>query len=78
MNIIGERLLVQVLRRGLIRVAFRRSLEVRCLEGVFWITHDGSRTDIVIEAGQTVALSCPGSAAVQALAAGSLCLVERP
>lgn len=77
MNICGERFHVQVLHRELIRVAFRRYLDIQCLEGVFWITQDGSRADIVIKAGQTAALRCPGAAAMQALASGRLCLVER-
>lgn len=77
MNISGERLHVQVLSRGWIRVAFRRSLDIHCLQGVFWITQGGRRADIVIEAGQTEELHCPGSAAMQALEAGHLCLVER-
>lgn len=68
---------MQVLRQDLIRVVFRRSLDIQCLEGVFWITQDGCRADIVIEAGQTAELRCPGSAAMQALAAGRVCLVER-
>lgn len=77
MNISGELLHVQVLRRGLIRLAFRRRLDIRCLEGVFWITQDGLRADIVIETGQTVELTSPGFAIVQALAAGRLCLRDR-
>ena len=77
MNISGERFHVHVLRRGLMRLAFRRSLDIQCLEGVFWITQDGHRADIVIEAGQTVELCSPGSAIVQALAAGRLCLHDR-
>ena len=60
------------------RLAFRRSLDIQCLEGVFWITQDGRRADIVIEAGQTVELCSPGIAFVQALAAGCLRLQERP
>lgn len=60
------------------RVAFLRSLGIQCLQGVFWITQDGRRADIVIEAGQAVELHCPGPAAMQALESGRLCGVERP
>jgi hypothetical protein len=77
MNISGDLLHVRVLRRGLMRIAFRRSLSIQCLEGVFWITQDGRRADIVVEAGQRVELISPGSAIVQALAAGRLCLHDR-
>jgi hypothetical protein len=73
-NVSGELLHVQVLRRGLIRLSFRRRLDIHCLEGVFWITQDGRRADIVIEPGQAVELISPGAAIVQALAAGRLCL----
>ena len=68
---------MEIFHRELIRVVFRRTLAIRCLEGVFWITQDGSRADIVIESGQTAELRRPGAAAMQALAAGRLCLMER-
>lgn len=76
-NISGELLHVHVLRRGLIRLVFRRRLDIQCLEGVFWITQYGRRADIVIETGQAVELTSPGSAIVEALAAGRLCLHDR-
>ena len=77
MNIDSKQLHVRILHRDLMRIAFGRPIDIQCLEGEFWITQDGSCADIIIAAGQTVALMRSGSALMQALAAGRLCIVER-
>ena len=76
MNINGEQVIVQLQRRELLRVAFRERLGIHCLEGMFWITQDGSRADVVIEAGQGIDLARPGAAVLQALVGGRLRLLE--
>lgn len=76
MYIKGEKFYVQALYRDLIRVTFNRYLDIQCFDGVFWITQDGSCADIVIEAGDSVKLTCPGLVMMQALTAGHVCFVE--
>jgi Protein of unknown function (DUF2917) len=52
--------------REIINIHDGAGLEVRCLEGVLWITQEDDSDDIVIEDGQSFILDRPGLALVSA------------
>jgi len=51
-------------------------LEVVCLQGTLWITHDGDQKDVVLECGQTYATDRNARMLVHALDAAELRLLR--
>lgn len=41
--------------------------DINCLEGTLWLTFDGVRKDIILEAGQSYRCDCASRLAIQAL-----------
>ena len=41
--------------------------DINCLEGTLWLTFDGVRKDIILEAGQSYRCDCASRLAIHAL-----------
>ena len=58
---------IHIPHRELLTLQIRDRVTVRCLEGQLWITQHHDAADILLGPGQTVELTRPGTAVVQAL-----------
>lgn len=65
------------LRNGQVRrIPPTGNRRVECLTGVIWITQDGDRRDIILEAGQAFELDRDGDALLSAFADSRYLLLE--
>lgn len=62
-----KRVVLELEYRGLVPLTDALGTRIHCLGGRIWITQDGSRDDIVLEAGEAGEISHTGLAVVQAL-----------
>ncbi|MBN8943075.1 MAG: DUF2917 domain-containing protein [Rhizobiales bacterium] len=65
-------------RGGLIRLDDGVGSSVACIEGAVWITQDYDRRDIVLTAGETYVVECPGLTVVCAIAGPAALTIGQP
>ncbi|MGZ5088684.1 MAG: DUF2917 domain-containing protein [Usitatibacter sp.] len=67
MNLDAKRLLVDLKRRETFSVRSAEAIEVECLEGCLWITRDREFGDVILAAGEHIAVTAAGVMVVEAL-----------
>lgn len=67
----------RALAKGTVRrVPAALGRRVECLSGVLWVTQDGDRRDVVLEAGEAFDFDRPGTALLSALAETRFLLLD--
>jgi len=77
MNVAFGKSSVGLERDQMIALRDAKGTHVRVLDGVLWITQEGTGTDVLLEAGQSLVIDTPGLTLLMAMRPSKLRLRER-